>query len=153
MDPPSLNEAQPLLSSSHSYSPSHRSNHSTSEQDDELAFESGDPGNPRNWTTWKKWRIVAAITLVDLSVSWGASGYSPTEKEMERIFGVSATVGTLGLSLYILGLALGPMTLAPLSEVRISSDGGGREEEMAKRLTISSTSDEVRFISSHISSS
>ncbi|KAE8448794.1 hypothetical protein EG329_008796 [Mollisiaceae sp. DMI_Dod_QoI] len=36
--------------------------------------------------------------------------------EMEKMFGVSAEVGTLGLSLYVLGLALGPMTLAPLSE-------------------------------------
>lgn len=37
--------------------------------------------------------------------------------EMEKTFGVSAEVGTLGLSLYVLGLALGPMGLAPLSEV------------------------------------
>jgi len=35
---------------------------------------------------------------------------------MEATFGVSAEVGTLGLSLYILGLSFGPMTLAPLSE-------------------------------------
>jgi len=90
---------------------------------------------------------------VDLSVSWGASGYSPAEKEMERIFEVSAMLGTLGLSLYILGLALGPMTLAPLSEVRISCERGGGELPMAKGLTISSTLDEVRFILSRISSS
>jgi MFS family permease len=35
---------------------------------------------------------------------------------MEALFGVSAEVGTLGLSLYVLGLAIGPMSLAPLSE-------------------------------------
>jgi hypothetical protein len=35
---------------------------------------------------------------------------------MERIFGVSGVVGTLGLGLYVLGVALGPMTLTPLSE-------------------------------------
>ena len=40
--------------------------------------------------------------------------------EMEKIFGVSAEAGTLGLSLYVLRLALGPMTLAPLSEVSLS---------------------------------
>lgn len=80
-------------------------------------FSPDDSDNPRNWSPWHKWRIVLAITLVDLSVSWAASGYSPAEKDMEMIFGVSAEVGTLGLSLYVLGLALGPMTLAPLSEV------------------------------------
>ena len=53
---------------------------------------------------------------IDLSVSWAASGYSPAEKGMEMTFGVSAEVGRLGLSLYVLGLALGPMTLALLSE-------------------------------------
>lgn len=35
---------------------------------------------------------------------------------MEAFFGVSVEVGTLGLSLYVLGLAWGPMSLAPLSE-------------------------------------
>ncbi|KAF8848825.1 hypothetical protein BDZ45DRAFT_718491 [Acephala macrosclerotiorum] len=53
---------------------------------------------------------------MNLTVSWGTSGYSPAEMEMEKIFGVSAEVGTLGLSIYVLGLALGPMTLMPLSE-------------------------------------
>jgi hypothetical protein len=35
---------------------------------------------------------------------------------MEKIFGVSGVVGTLSLGLYVLGVALGPMTLTPLSE-------------------------------------
>ncbi|KAJ5037947.1 uncharacterized protein L3040_006823 [Drepanopeziza brunnea f. sp. 'multigermtubi'] len=92
------------------------SNTSPSEPSHEPQFAPGHPSNPRNWPSWRKWSIVFAITLVDLSVSWGASGYAPAEKQMQAEFGVSAEVGTLGLSLYILGLALGPMTLAPLSE-------------------------------------
>jgi hypothetical protein len=62
---------------------------------DELAFLPNDPASPRNWPEWRKWSIVGVITLIDLSVSWGASGYSPAEKQMEKIFGVSAEVGTL----------------------------------------------------------
>ena len=89
----------------------------TNSPEPELKFVPGDPANPRNWPLWRKWSIILAITLIDLTVSWAASGYSPAETEMERIFGVGAEVGTLGLSLYVLGLALGPMTLAPLSEV------------------------------------
>ncbi|TAQ86180.1 hypothetical protein B7494_g5474 [Chlorociboria aeruginascens] len=84
--------------------------------DYELSFAPDDPENPRNWPEWRKWSIVLAITLVDFSVSWGASGYSPGQSKMEEKFGVSKEVGILGLSLYILGLSLGPMTLAPLSE-------------------------------------
>lgn len=60
------------------------------------------------------------IILIDLSVSFAASGYSPATKNFEMDMGVSSEVGVLGLSLYVLGLALGPMTLAPLSEVRLN---------------------------------
>lgn len=121
---------------------------STDEPDDEPHFEPGDPDNPRNWPEWRNWSIVIAVTLIDLSVSWGALGYTPAEKEMEAEFGVSAEVGTLGLSLYILGLALSPMTLAPLSEVRSIICILNRDE--GHQLMTSSTSDEVHYISFHM---
>lgn len=60
--------------------------------------------------------MVAAIIPIDLSVSWGASGFSPVAGDFAKDVGVSPQVATLGLSLYVLGLAFGPMTLAPLSE-------------------------------------
>ena len=53
---------------------------------------------------------------VDLTVSWAASGISPASKQVAKDFHVSSEVATLGLSIYVLGLAVGPMTLAPLSE-------------------------------------
>lgn len=81
-----------------------------------VTFSPGDPSNPRNFSTLRKWTIVTSITLVDLTVSWGASGFSPATEDFEKSFHISSEVGTLGLSLYVLGLALGPMTLAPLSE-------------------------------------
>lgn len=65
--------------------------------------------------------MIGPILLIDLSVSWGASGFSPASKDFAREFGLPAGLGTLGLSSYVLGLAFGPMTLAPLSEVRYSS--------------------------------
>ena len=77
-----------------------------------VSFSPGDPTNPRNWPTWRKWSIVITISLIDLTVSFTASGFSPPAKD----FGVSGEVATLGLSLCVLGFALGPMTLAPLSE-------------------------------------
>ncbi|KAK5947454.1 hypothetical protein PMZ80_001604 [Knufia obscura] len=81
-----------------------------------VTFPPGDPEDPRNWPEWRKWAVVGAITLVDLTVSWGASGFSPASEKFTEDFHVSAEVGILGLSLYVLGLAFGPMTLAPLSE-------------------------------------
>lgn len=80
-------------------------------------FSPGDLEDPRNWPRWKKWLMIGPILLIDLSVSWGASGFSPASKQFARDFGLPAGLGTLGLSAYVLGLAFGPMTLAPLSEV------------------------------------
>ena len=81
-----------------------------------VTFPPGDPANPRNWPTWRKWSILIVLTLIDLSASFTASGFSPAAKDFAKDFEVSSEVGTLGLSLCILGFALGPMTLAPLSE-------------------------------------
>lgn len=74
-------------------------------------FSPGDPEDPRNWPRWKKWFMIGPILLIDLSVSWGASGFSPASKKFAEEFGLSPEAGTLGLSLYVLGLAFGPMTL------------------------------------------
>lgn len=83
-------------------------------------FFADDPEDPRNWPRWKKWLMIGPILLIDLSVSWGASGFSPASSKFAQEFGLPAGLGTLGLSSYVLGLAFGPMTLAPLSEVRYS---------------------------------
>lgn len=45
-----------------------------------------------------------------------AGGYSSGQDAIEKTFNVSAEVATLGLSMYILGFAVGPLLLAPLSE-------------------------------------
>jgi MFS family permease len=81
-----------------------------------VAFSPNDPEDPRQWSRLRKWLMVAAIIPIDLSVSWAASGFSPVAGDFADEVGVPAHVATLGLSLYVLGLAFGPMTLAPLSE-------------------------------------
>ncbi|PVH94066.1 MFS multidrug transporter-like protein [Periconia macrospinosa] len=93
-------------------------NNNNNNDDDETpsSFRPGDKDDPRNWPNLHKWLMVAAILPIDLSVSWGASGFSPCMSDFAKDMGVSRQVATLGLSLYVLGLAFGPMTLAPLSE-------------------------------------
>jgi len=77
-----------------------------------LTFQPSDPEDPRNWPRWKKWSIIGSIILVDLSVSFGASGFSPAETSFEKDMHVSSVVATLGLSLYVAGLAWGPVCYA-----------------------------------------
>jgi MFS family permease len=89
----------------------------TATEDDELVtFRHGDPEDPRNWPSIRKWLMIAAIVPIDLSVSWGASGFSPVAADFAKDLNVSNEIATLGLSMYVLGLAFGPMSLAPLSE-------------------------------------
>ncbi|KZP27429.1 hypothetical protein FIBSPDRAFT_928216 [Athelia psychrophila] len=61
------------------------------------------------------------LALKNLSVSWGAGGFSLAGGLFRREFGVLTEVAFLGVSLYVLGLALGPMLLALLSEVLVAS--------------------------------
>ena len=81
-----------------------------------VTFPPGDPENPRNWPLWRKWSIVIVIAFIDLTVSFTASGFSPAATKFAKDFKVSSEVATLGLSMTVWGFALGPMTLAPLSE-------------------------------------
>ena len=45
-----------------------------------------------------------------------AGGYSSGKEQLTSTFDVSSEVGTVGLSMYILGFAVGPLLLAPMSE-------------------------------------
>ena len=59
--------------------------------------------------------IVTSITT--LVVSFNSSAYSGSFKELSDDFPVSAEVLTLGVSLYVLGFAVGPLIWGPLSEM------------------------------------
>lgn len=58
--------------------------------------------------------VAASSTLI---VSLASSAYSGSLDEIRAEFNVSTQLATLGLSLYVLGFAIGPLFWAPLSEV------------------------------------
>ena len=58
----------------------------------------------------------AIPAFLALCVTFGSSVYTPGVTEVALKFGVSNTVALLGLSLYVLGLASGPVVAAPISE-------------------------------------
>lgn len=75
-----------------------------------------DPENPQNWTTAKKAYHTAATALLGFAVTCGSSMITPGTPEIQQLFGISRTVAILPLSLFVLGLALGPVLAAPVSE-------------------------------------
>ncbi|KAF2140952.1 uncharacterized protein K452DRAFT_229687 [Aplosporella prunicola CBS 121167] len=81
-----------------------------------VTYAINDKDNPRNWPNWKRWYITCFVSLLNVLTCLCAGGYSSGQDDLIEEFHVSAEVGTVGLSMYILGFAIGPLMLAPLSE-------------------------------------
>ncbi|KAF0315009.1 major facilitator superfamily transporter [Colletotrichum asianum] len=76
-----------------------------------------DPRNPMGWSKPKKWFITMMVSLTTLAVALLSSAYTGGIREIIEEFGISQIVATLGVSLFVLGFAIGPLMWAPLSEL------------------------------------
>lgn len=76
-----------------------------------------DPDNPLNWTTKKKAFHTFATAFLGFAVTCGSSLITPASPEIASHFDTSRTVAILSLSLFVLGLGLGPIIAAPVSEM------------------------------------
>ncbi|KAI0846229.1 MFS general substrate transporter [Daldinia vernicosa] len=76
-----------------------------------------DPKNPMKFSTTKKWGITALQAIAVLAVTFVSTAYSGGIGEVIREFGVSEEIAILGISLFVLGFAVGPLLWAPLSEM------------------------------------
>ncbi|RSM11747.1 hypothetical protein CDV31_006621 [Fusarium ambrosium] len=77
-----------------------------------------DPHNPLNWTSKKKVIQVVIVSLFTLNANLAATMYAPGAHELAAEFNITnSTVAALTVSLYVLGFAIGPLFLAPLSEL------------------------------------
>lgn len=82
-----------------------------------VEFIPDDKRNPMRFPTWKKWAITLLVAFATLAVSFVSSAYTGGIQEMIEEFGTSEEVVTLGVSLFVLGFAIGPLFWAPLSEL------------------------------------
>jgi len=76
-----------------------------------------DPRNPMEWPTWYKWVLTQLVAIATLAVAFVSSAYTGGLEKVIVEFGVSQEVVTLGVSLFVLGFALGPLIWAPCSEL------------------------------------
>ncbi|OQE31605.1 hypothetical protein PENSTE_c001G02173 [Penicillium steckii] len=76
-----------------------------------------DPRNPMNFGTIKKWAITILVSFVTLAVALVSSAYSGGMSQIIVAFGVEEEIVILGVSLFVLGFAIGPLIWAPLSEI------------------------------------
>ena len=88
-----------------------------------------DPLHPQNWPMKRKLIVGVMVGYTTLLAAFGSSIFSSATTTVAEVFGVSTEVGLLGLSLYVLGFATGPILWAPFSELR-----GRREPLIAGML-------------------
>ncbi|OGE57808.1 hypothetical protein PENARI_c001G02537 [Penicillium arizonense] len=76
-----------------------------------------DPENPKNWTLGYKAMGIFFLAWNTLVVVLYSTSYTSGTTVIAEEFGESETIVTLGLTFYLIGLAIGSMFMAPLSEV------------------------------------
>ncbi|KAJ5872888.1 uncharacterized protein N7529_005241 [Penicillium soppii] len=76
-----------------------------------------DPRNPMNFSEVKKWTYTMVVAVATLAVSLVSSAYTGGIEEIMLDFNIGQELATLGVSLFVLGFAIGPLLWAPLSEL------------------------------------
>jgi hypothetical protein len=92
----------------------------------EVDFAEDDPSNPRNWPFWYRGCIIFFISFSTLTVVMYSTSYTSAIPGIKSDFGISSdTVPVLGITTYMIGLSLGSVVLAPLSEMCKLFEGSG----------------------------
>jgi len=76
-----------------------------------------DPGNPMEFSKARKWGMSTIVAISMLAVAFNSSAYSGGIEEILFAFDITTEVSILGVSLFVLGFALGPLIWAPASEL------------------------------------
>jgi MFS family permease len=86
-----------------------------------VPFSIDNPYHPYHWDWKKKYGIVIAYCTLQVFVTLTSTSYVAAEYYVQEKFGVNAQVSTLGQSMFIIGTAVGPAFMGPLSDL------GGRK--------------------------
>lgn len=83
----------------------------------EVSIPADSPLDSMNWSTMKKMVHTMSFSAGSLITQIGSSILSPASTSFQQQFGVGRVVSLLPTTLFIIGIGLGPMCFAPLSEV------------------------------------
>ncbi|KAI3624874.1 hypothetical protein CBS14141_003302 [Malassezia furfur] len=76
-----------------------------------------DPENPYNWPFYYKIYVNVQLFFMTMAVYMGSTVVSPSIPDLAQSFGVSETVATLSMSLFVWAYGLGPLVLSPKTEI------------------------------------
>lgn len=91
--------------------------HGTSDSPYLVEFLPNDSRNALNFSRSKKWLITILQAIATLAVTFTSTAYSGGLSSILMHFHVSTEVAILGVSMFVVGFALGPLIWAPLSEL------------------------------------
>ncbi|KAJ6615652.1 multidrug resistance protein 4 [Mycena sp. CBHHK59/15] len=76
------------------------------------------PENPRNWTIGRKWASAGAVSLYTFVSPLSSSIMAPALSEIAIKYGITnETIVAMTLSIFLISFAIGPLFLAPVSEM------------------------------------
>ncbi|KAI9930647.1 hypothetical protein ASPWEDRAFT_107800 [Aspergillus wentii DTO 134E9] len=77
-----------------------------------------DPANPQNFSSGKKWALLSLVSAITLISPLASSMFSPSVGYMGAEFGESNEILlSFSVTVFVLGYTVGPLFLAPLSEI------------------------------------
>ena len=76
-----------------------------------------DPYNPMLYPRPMKWMITAVVSFAALAIAFASTAYSGSIPQIIEQFHISDELSIAGISLFVLGFAIGPLFWAPLSEL------------------------------------
>ena len=83
----------------------------------EVDFADNDPDDPKNWPLWYRGLTIFSVSYATWTVVLYSTSYTASMPGMMKEFHVaSQPIATLGITTYLVGLAVGSLILAPLSE-------------------------------------
>lgn len=92
-----------------------------SEKDTNLVTWDGpdDPENPKNWSRQRKWAATVTVSLFTFISPVSSSMIAPALQNIAQDFGLPprSSEVPLALSVFVLGFAVGPLFIGPLSEL------------------------------------
>ncbi|KAF4630371.1 hypothetical protein G7Y89_g7769 [Cudoniella acicularis] len=89
--------------------------------------------HPLHWPAWKRWGIIIVYCLLQVFVTLTSTTYVGAEYLIQEQWGGSTQVVTLGQSMFIVGNAVGPAFMGPLSDI------GGRKWVYVASITCYAT--------------
>ena len=76
-----------------------------------------DPRNPKCWPLWYKIFVIFTKSYSTTAVVLYSTAYTSSLDGIISYFGVTRIVATMGLTVFLLGMAIGSVVVAPLSEM------------------------------------